>query len=207
MKFLVIFAIFLLSSNLWGCQPRISRTQEDTKAVQEFDVDKQKTGQVAETKVATPVSAQINVANEIRVQLSTKNGKYYVVAEGGGGAGLNVNRHNPQNWETFTLIDQNGGELVSGDRVQLRAWNGKHYVVAEGGGGGGLNANRTDPKEWETFTLIQNNRQTLVSGDLVQLRASNGRHYVVAEGGGGAGLNANRTDPKEWETFKLIILQ
>lgn len=138
-----------------------------------------------------------------KIHLKTHNGRY-VVAEGGGGGAANANRIKADIWETFTLIDIDGGQLFSGDEVYLQTYNG-HYLVAEGGGGATVNANRTLPRAWETFVVQKKNGYGQIEhGDAITLRAYNNQ-YVVAEGGGGSALNANRNWALSWETFELLF--
>ncbi len=142
-------------------------------------------------------------------------GGYYVVAEGGGGDVLNANRPAVGSWETFTLLDLNGGSLESGDLVNIRSVNG-YYMVAEGGGDDVVNCNRTEPLSWETFRIQKASGGgttaggTIGSGDAISLQAANGwsgggGNYVVAEDGGGSVVNANRSTVASWETFTIII--
>jgi hypothetical protein len=144
-----------------------------------------------------------HVPTERRVHLRTYNG-HYVVAEGGGGRELNANRTWARTWETFTLVDLNGGNLISGDRVNLRTFDGQHYVVAEGGGGREVKADRTWARSWETFIIqkLKGSGQILFN-EAVAFKAKNG-NYVVAEGGGGREVNANRSHARTWETFTLL---
>ena len=135
---------------------------------------------------------------------------YFVVAEGGGGGVVNCNRTAIGPWETFTLIDLNGGTLDSGDLVNIQSIGG-YYVVAEGGGGDVVNANRTIPREWETFRIekVFGSGQ-IGSGETISLQAYNGwagggGNYVVAEGGGGSVVNANRAAVGPWEMFTIHI--
>lgn len=137
-------------------------------------------------------------------------GGYFVVAEGGGGDVVNANRLAIGSWETFTLIDLNGGSLDNGDLVHIQSVNG-HFVVAESGGGDVVNANRTVPLEWETFRIGKvGGTGTIHSGDTISLQAYNGwsgggGNYVVAEDGGGSVVNANRGAVGSWEMFTLHI--
>lgn len=137
-------------------------------------------------------------------------GGYYVVAEGGGGDVVNANRVAIGSWETFTLIDLNGGTLDNGDLVNIRSVNG-YYVVAEGGGDDVVNANRTVAQTWETFRIMKvGGTGTIHSGDAISLQAYNGwsgggGNYVVAEDGGGSVVNANRAAVGAWETFTIHI--
>ena len=141
-------------------------------------------------------------------------GGYYVVAEGGGGDVLNANRTAIGSWETFTLLDLNGGSLESGDLVTIRSVGG-YYVVAEGGGDDVVNCNRIEPLSWETFRIQKvsgggTTAGTIGSGDAISLQAANGwsgggGNYVVAEDGGGNVVNANRSAVASWETFTIIM--
>lgn len=137
-------------------------------------------------------------------------GGYFVVAEGGGGGVVNANRTGVGPWETFTVIDQNGGALESGDLVNIQSVGG-YFVVAEGGGGDVVNCNRTAAGAWETFRIERIAGAGVInSGDQISLQAYNGwsccgGNYVVAEGGGGSVVNANRGAVGAWETFTLYI--
>jgi hypothetical protein len=137
-------------------------------------------------------------------------GGYFVVAEGGGGGVVNANRVAIGPWETFLVIDLNGGALESGDLVHIQTVAG-YFVVAEGGGGDVVNANRTVPLEWETFRIERiDGGGTISSGDAISLQAyygwtGGGGNYVVAEGGGGSVVNANRGAVGPWETFTIHI--
>ncbi len=128
----------------------------------------------------------------------------YVTAEGGGGSSVTCNRTAKGTWETFEIVDKNGGSLTSGDEINIRASNGM-YVVAEGGGGGAVNANRQVPSVWETFTILKRGGAdgVIVSGDSIALRSIGGR-FVTAEGGGGGAVVCDRTAAHEWETFRFI---
>jgi hypothetical protein len=137
------------------------------------------------------------------VNLQASNGQY-VVAENGGGGIINANRNVAAAWETFTLVDRNGGLLQHGDSVHLYTfywW----LLQAPGGGGGSLVGSGTMPHAWETFVLQKvsgSSGSTILNGDKVALRTFTS-HYVVAEGGGGGVVNANRTAIGPWETFTL----
>lgn len=135
---------------------------------------------------------------------------YFVVAEGGGGDVVNANRGAIGSWETFTIIDLNGGALESGDLIHIQTVAG-YYFVAESGGGDVVNANRTVPLGWETFRIAKIGGSGVIgSGNSISLQAYNGWNggggsYVVAEGGGGDVVNANRDAIGGWETFTIHI--
>lgn len=140
--------------------------------------------------------------------LVCENG-FYVCAEGGGGSHLVANRNTKGPWETFTLVDLNGGELESGDLVHLISNEG-YFVVAEGGGNGIVNANRNAAGEWEKFRIIKirNNAhkpgETISDGNQIALQTPSG-FYLTAEGGGDSEIVANRKKRGPWETFKLQL--
>ena len=140
-----------------------------------------------------------------RVHLRTFNQVHYVVAEQGGGGAVNASRTVPRTWETFTLVDLNGGLLMNGDQVQLRTWDDEHYVVAESGGGDVVRANRTRGLGWETFTIEKSAGGVgrIGFGDAIHLKTYNGR-YVIAEGGGGGVVSARRNQALWWEAFTLM---
>ncbi len=136
------------------------------------------------------------------VGFQASNGQF-VVAEGGGGGVVNANRGGMGAWESFTLVDRNGGSLESGDHINLYTWDW-WVLQASGGGGGGLHAGAVLPDGWETFVIEKvGGSGTINNGDPIALRTDNG-HYVVAEGGGGGVVNANRTGIGSWETFTIV---
>lgn len=141
-----------------------------------------------------------------KIQLRTFQNHTWMVAEQGGGGAVNADRPAASIWETFEIIDLNGGALVNGDPVALRTFDGVHYLQAAGGGGGTTNAFPTAVGPWETFTLIKmsGGSQIVFEGDDIALRAISG-HFVVAENGGGPGsvVNANRVAVGPWEMFSV----
>jgi len=136
------------------------------------------------------------------VQFKTAKG-YYMVAVGGGGGQLNGNSKVAQKWETFELIDLNGGVLESGDTIQIGTYDKKHYLGAPKGGGSDLLANETTPGNWETFTILKKQPGPIRYGDSIYLKTYKGQ-YVVAENGGGKGVKANQSKTGSWTTFVMI---
>jgi hypothetical protein len=140
----------------------------------------------------------------VPVSLSADDG-HYVVAEGGGGGVVNANRSSIGAWETFTLIDLNGGSLEDGDPVAFQTTTSGLFLQAANGGGGTMVASGQTASTWETFTLVDLDHPSglVQDGDAIALQSSDG-HYVVAESGGNDVVNANRTSIGAWETFHLI---
>jgi hypothetical protein len=137
-----------------------------------------------------------------KIQLQTIQNRTWMVAEQGGGGAVNANRTVPSIWETFEIIDLNGGDLVTGDPVALRTFDGIHYLQATGSGGSSVNATPTAIGPWETFIIFKQNggSRIIFEGDWVALQVQSG-HYIVAENGGGSVVNANRVAIGPWETF------
>jgi hypothetical protein len=129
---------------------------------------------------------------------------HYVTAENGGGpsGSLNASREETGSWQSFTLIDRNGGTLRSGDLIELITYSG-YWITAEGGGGGNLSVNRSHADRWEVFRITSSAGGEIRHGDPVRLQAPNG-NYIAAEGDGGGGLSANRTRVTSWETFTFL---
>lgn len=146
-----------------------------------------------EMKEITKVDKTANFTPGCRsVALRANNGQY-VCAVGGGGGEVVANRDQIKEWETFELIQLEGG------KVALRANNGQ-YLSAAGGGGGKVLANQLHIKDWEIFEMIG------AGPNQVALRTHNGK-YVCAEGGGGRELAANRSTIGPWETFTLVEME
>ena len=134
------------------------------------------------------------------VHLRAGNGQYLTARNGGGGL-VRADGQTTGAYESFTLIDQDGGALLSGDPVNLMTWNARHYLQADDGGGASVSADATQAGNYQRFTIIRIAGSGPISnGEAVALRAYKGQ-YVVAENGGGGVVNANRTAIGPWETF------
>ena len=140
------------------------------------------------------------------VTLQAHNGQY-LVAEGGGGGQLRADGNTAGPWERFTLEDQNGGCVMSGDVVHLRT-DASFYVRAVAGGGDVLDAGATAPGTWESFRIHrveEENVSDIRTGDAIAFQSHSG-HYVLAVLGGGGGLNVGGTQLiQAWETFRVAI--
>lgn len=136
------------------------------------------------------------------VNLRTAAGNY-ISAELGGGGEVNATRTDAGAWETFDLVDMNGGSLRDGDPVALQTSDGL-YLQADQGGNGPIVAIGFAPGAWETFTLVDIDRPGgfVRNGDRIALRSSLG-YFVSAELGGGGAMNVTRTTIGSWETFQL----
>ena len=151
------------------------------------------------------VETSLLTINVRSATLRTVVGGMYVVADNGGGGAVNANRATASSWETFTLTDLNGGDLVSGDFISL-ATNDGHFVSAENGGGSVIDAIRTAALDWETFRVVKvGGTGTINSGDQVALQTKLSGQYVSAVNGGGGGVTADRAAASSWESFVLTL--
>jgi hypothetical protein len=136
----------------------------------------------------------------LQVALATFNG-HYVTAELGGGQDLNATRTELGVWQLFTVVDLNGGTLMSGDSVVFRTWDGTHLITALNAGGGAVKATASYADIWETFRITRLAGPGPVSlNEPLTIQSWDG-HYVAAESGGGSTVVANRNAPGPWEQF------
>jgi hypothetical protein len=143
------------------------------------------------------------------IALRAANRKF-VSAENGGQGQVTAGAVSAGAWETFDLVDLNGGALVDGDRVALQTASGL-YLQADRGGPAPLLAVGPAPGGWETFTLVALRPANLPSGpgtpvrsgDAIALR-SDGGYFVSADVAGTEELTADRGSIGAWETFELI---
>ena len=157
--------------------------------------------------IPEPDWAFVNSLNA-RVVLQANNSTSYVVAEGGGGAGVRADRTagGPGNWEVLGVSALSGGPLISGDRVALGASDGTHYLQAVSGGGGLLRASSQNVGAFETFTIEKTGGGVIHHGDSISLRAGDGAWYVMADGGGGGSVNVTSPSRGAWETFTVLFV-
>ena len=130
----------------------------------------------------------------------------YLSAQNGSSCGGGAMTHGAQGvgqCETFILLDDNGGELDSGDVIHLGS--GGFWASAELGGGDPMsyvNVNRSWIQSWETFTIEKPGGGRIVGGDTVFLRSVNG-YYMTAEPD--ASVTCNRPAAGLWEQFWLEV--
>ena len=127
---------------------------------------------------------------------------HYLSARYGGGSDVNAEPTTIGNNERFSMVDVNGGTLMSGDYVYLMVANGK-YVSATNGGGSTVVAQFDTPLTWERFTIQKmNGTGQIFTGDKVALQVLNGQ-YISAVNGGGSSTTAQYSPASTWETFTL----
>ncbi len=143
-------------------------------------------------------------ARHFSITLKSINGNF-VAAENGGGERVNANRPAAHEWETFTLLDLNEGELENGDAVAIKTVNG-NFFSAINGGGDKLLADKTALVTWETFYLERMTRRAsdnlVKNGDRVAFRTMN-KNYLSALDGGGREVNAKPISVGNNEMFLI----
>jgi hypothetical protein len=135
--------------------------------------------------------SNVGAARHYLVSLKTHGGNY-VTAENGGGGIINANRTQANEWEVFTLLDLNEGELEDGDKVAIKTMNGS-FFSAVNGGGDNVFADKRTLLEWETFYIERKTSipagKRIGASDFVAFRSVN-NYYLTALNGGGAQINA-----------------
>jgi chitinase len=123
-------------------------------------------------------------------------------AQNNGGGVVTATATAAQAWETFSLVDVNGGALESGDSVLIQAGNGQ-FFQALNGGGSTLNAASANQLGWETFKLVrQGGSGSVVNGDVVGLQAASGS-WISAQDGGGGNVFAYGGALGSWEQLAI----
>jgi hypothetical protein len=130
-----------------------------------------------------------------RVALQVSSG-YYVSPDEGGGFAVRANAPWIREWEYLSLIDHNGGDLLSGDEVSVLTWRG-NYFNAYNGGGGYLDAtgttteapigNPTASTPQRFYVTKTTGSGSIAVGNQVTLRTRSTGHYAYPQNGGGPG--------------------
>ncbi|MEA2605154.1 MAG: hypothetical protein QOF89_6146 [Acidobacteriota bacterium] len=148
-----------------------------------------------------PLSADLG---DYTVKLKTYDGVHYVSARNGGGSDVNAEASAATYDETFSLVDVNGGQLMSGDVVYLQVLEGQ-YITANDGGGSDVVAQHYTPVGWERFTIEKTwGTGQIVSGNPVAFRTENGHYWSAIDGGGGE-LLAPYLGVVTWEVFTIDL--
>ena len=127
----------------------------------------------------------------------------FIGAQNNGGGAVIATATVAQAWETFTLIDQNGGTLMNGDSVFIKTGGGE-FFQALNGGGSTLNAASLNELGWETFRVVKaSGAGAIATGDVVGLQAVTNGTWVSAQNGGGGPVFAYGGALGAWE--KLVI--
>lgn len=140
---------------------------------------------------------------EMQAHITADSG-HYLVAEDNGGGAWNADRTSAGEWETFQLIDLNGGHLQDGDEVALRTLDG-YYALGDCTGDVSETGFPTDyVGSWQTFTLHLSHSGDIEDWDTFSLETHDG-HFMSADDGGGGGMSACAESVGWWETFQAHI--
>jgi hypothetical protein len=154
---------------------------------------------VAPEAESTTAAATSEIAN---VTFRTGLGQAYLGAQNNGGSAVLATAAVAREWETFSLVDRNGGALESGDLVNVRAGGGQ-FLQAVNGGGSSLNAASANMLDWETFRIVKPGGGRIQSGDGIGLQTLTSENWVSAENGGGGAVYAYGAAFGPWE--QLVI--
>jgi uncharacterized Zn ribbon protein len=149
----------------------------------------------ASTAAATRISG---------VTLRTTLQPRYLSAVGNGGAGVTATASTANAWETFSILDDNGGTLESGDEVRIITGNGRFFQAANGGGTT-LNAASTHGLAWETSRIVSATPGTITTGSVVGLQTITTGSFVSALNGGGSDVRAFGAALGDWERFTITL--
>jgi hypothetical protein len=148
-----------------------------------------------------PLSADLS---DYTVKLKTYDGVHYVSARNGGGSDINAEATAGGYEETFSLVDVNGGLLMSGDEVYLQTMEGQ-YITADNGGGGDVYAVHFAPIGWERFTIEKTwGTGQIYDGSPVAFKTMNNYYWSAINEGGGE-LLAPYLGVVTWEVFTIEL--
>ncbi|HEX3070140.1 MAG TPA: hypothetical protein VHX14_16355 [Thermoanaerobaculia bacterium] len=152
-----------------------------------------------------------------RVALRVDNGNYTSADDAGGGL-VHVNAPAVQAWEYLTILDRNGGSLVTNDSVNILTQHGNYFMAWPDGsqvdatsthcGGTIVLTDTCSADAWELFTVTkQNGSGPIVDGDTMAIHALASNAWATAEGGGGGSniMTANRSVVGVWEQFGVVF--
>lgn len=146
--------------------------------------------------LANPSAAQVSYYSNFL----THNGVNYLTAENGGGTSfgdvLVADRTAAYSWETFQVIDTDGGSLLDGDHVIIKTSNGTNVGGYCGGpaptvgtNGEGCLLGFTRYHFW-IYKVGGSGGSSIASGDQVILQYSSG-YSIIADWGGGTTVQLN----------------
>ncbi|RYZ90076.1 MAG: endoglucanase [Proteobacteria bacterium] len=105
-------------------------------------------------------------------------------------------------WETLTVVDKNGGKLLSGDLVYLRTYTG-YFIQVTNGNSEALNAASPNSDSWEQFAIISKDGSEIKSGSVVGFRSTMTGKFITAWNGGGEDARVSGVKLDTWEMFKF----
>ena len=130
------------------------------------------------------------------------------VAENGGGSAVNANRTAAGPWESFEIVDYNGGALNSGDFVAVRTVNGLYVRSSCFFAQVWLDSTGFESCSSEFFIDKYNNANNWLSGQIStgdQVAFSGGSGYWQAVNGGGGAVRTDAGAVGAWEKFFITF--
>lgn len=121
---------------------------------------------------------------------------------------VNVNRTNPGPWENLSMVDLNGGVLMSGDTVTFKSWKG-YYLCSDYAAGNKVFANRQNVGIWERFVIYRISGGLplagvpIFPGDQVSIRSFSGQWLCANYQLPNVRMTCDRWNRDIWETFTL----
>ncbi|MBC7532791.1 MAG: glycoside hydrolase family 16 protein [Oligoflexus sp.] len=138
------------------------------------------------------------------VNLRTTALGLYLSAENQGGGIVKADRTQAREWETFRLIDKNGGQLQNGDMVYIQTLGGYFFQVL-GGSSTALNAASRNPEAWEMFRVVTLNGGAVGNGSVVGFQSASNNKFLSALGGGQSLVDVHGDKFEGWERFYIDI--
>jgi hypothetical protein len=156
-------------------------------------------GKMARDWVVTAPSLSADLG-DYTLKLKTYDGVHYVSARNGGGSDIHAEATSGGWEETFSLVDVNGGLLMSGDEVYLQTMEGQ-YITASDGGGSDVVAVHFTALGHERFTIEKTwGYGQIYDGSPVAFRTMNNYYWSAINEGGGE-LLAPYLGVVTWEVF------
>jgi FKBP-type peptidyl-prolyl cis-trans isomerase FkpA len=146
------------------------------------------------------IDIPVEAGTPYTIGLRAGSGQFLSV-ENNGNALVQANKSSMGPWETFRLLDVNGGALVSGDTVRIETTSGWGFAPTAGSLGAVVSPGQSIVEE----QFVIEATGPIASGVAVTLRTVVTSLYVGAEGGGGGAVVVRSTTIGPWETFTLIM--
>jgi hypothetical protein len=135
------------------------------------------------------------------VSLTSDSGQF-LVAEGGGGGEVNIDRWEAGAWEKFSLTDWNRKDLRHGDVITLATSESGHTISQKSPWSAELTAHEFQFDNSGFFVYRALGPGVIRPGDAVYLQAING-YYLRAVGGGGSKISVDASQVGPHEVFRI----
>jgi hypothetical protein len=188
-------AVFASEESIWDCGPDMVKLP--------FGYDPTANAILDPTTLAAAYSSGTVCvrSNRHRVFFRTGTGHYFQ-AYNRGGSGFSAASVGPGDWEALTVIDHNGGTLVSGDEISIKTPN-YPFVRVSPTGGGLVRADALSDAGTETRFIISkvSGSGAILPGAQITLRSVSRGTFVTAVNNGGGSLVSDAAVASTWERF------